>query len=76
VRERIATMTGYFQSRGISDVAAAHEQAVIALGNAVRRQALIMGFSDAFAVLGVMLILAAGFIMLTRKGQASGAGAH
>jgi DHA2 family multidrug resistance protein len=76
VRDRIAAMTGYFQSRGVSDVAAAHNQAVIALGHAVRRQALIMGFSDAFAVLGVMLILAAGFIMLTRKGQASGAGAH
>jgi DHA2 family multidrug resistance protein len=76
VRDRIAAMTGYFQSRGISDAAAAHEQAVIALGNAVRRQALIMGFSDAFAVLGVMLILAACFIMFTRKGQASGAGAH
>jgi DHA2 family multidrug resistance protein len=76
VRERIAAMTSYFQSRGISDVAAAHEQAVIALGNAVRRQSLIMGFGDAFAVLGVMLILAACFIMFTRKGQASGAGAH
>jgi DHA2 family multidrug resistance protein len=76
VRERIAAMTSYFQARGISDVAAAHEQAVIALGNTVRRQSLIMGFSDAFAVLGVMLILAACFIMFTRKGQASGAGAH
>jgi DHA2 family multidrug resistance protein len=69
-------MTSYFQSHGISDVAAAHEQAVIALGKAVRRQALIMGFSDAFAVLGVMLILAAIFIMFTRRGQASAAGAH
>jgi DHA2 family multidrug resistance protein len=76
VRDRLAAMTSYFESRGISDVAAAHEQAVIALGNAVRRQALIMSFSDAFAVLGVMLILAACFIMLTRKGQASAAGAH
>jgi DHA2 family multidrug resistance protein len=76
VRDRIAAMTGYFQSRGMSDAAAAHEQAVIALGNAVRRQALIMGFSDAFAVLGVMLILAAGFILFTRKGQPNGAGAH
>ena len=76
VRDRIAVMTNYFQSRGVSDVAAAHEQAVIALGKAVRRQALIMGFSDAFAVLGIMLILAACFIMFTRKGPANSAGAH
>ena len=42
----------------------------------MRRQALIMGYSDAFALLGVTLILAACVILLTRKGQASGAGAH
>jgi DHA2 family multidrug resistance protein len=76
VRDRLAVMTNYFESRGISDPAAAHGQAIIALGNAVKRQALIMGFSDAFAVLGAMLMLAVLFIMFTRKGQASGAGAH
>jgi len=76
VRDRLALMTSYFQSRGISDPSAAHEQAIISLGQAVRRQALIMGYSDAFAVLGVMLILAACFVMFTRKGQADGAGAH
>ena len=76
VRDRIDLMTKYFMSRGISDPAAAHGQAIVALGQLVRRQSLIMGYSDAFAVLGGMLILAAGFILLTRKGQASGAGAH
>jgi DHA2 family multidrug resistance protein len=76
VRDRIDFMTKYFMSRGISDPSAAHEQAVIALGQAIKRQALIMGYSDAFAVLGSMLMLAAFFILLTRKGQASGAGAH
>jgi DHA2 family multidrug resistance protein len=76
VRERIETMTNYFTARGITDPAAAHGQAIIALGQTIRRQALIMGYSDAFAVLGSMLILAAAFIVFTRKGQASGAGAH
>ena len=76
VRDRINVMTNYFQSRGISDPSVAHGQAIIALGQAVRRQALIMGFSDAFAVLGFMLMLAACFILFTRKGAASGAGAH
>jgi DHA2 family multidrug resistance protein len=50
---------------------------VVALGNAVKRQALVMGFSDTFAVIGVVLALAAIAILLTRKVQsAAGAGAH
>jgi DHA2 family multidrug resistance protein len=76
VRDRIDLLTKYFMSRGISDPAAAQGQAIAALGQTVRRQALIMGYGDAFAVLGVMLILAACLIMFTRRGQASGAGAH
>src|SRR6201995_1689786 len=38
VRTRLAQMTDYFMAHGISDPAAAHQQAVIALGNAVKRQ--------------------------------------
>jgi DHA2 family multidrug resistance protein len=76
VRDRLDVMTRYFMSRGISDPSTAHGQAVIALGQTVKRQALIMGYSDAFAVLGVVLMLAAGIILLTKRGQASGAGAH
>ena len=76
VRDRIELMTKYFESRGITDPVAAHAQSVIALGQTIRRQALIMGYSDAFALLGSLLILAACFIMFTRRGQASGAGAH
>src|SRR5947208_16130275 len=59
VRSRIAQMTDFFLSHGVSDPAAAHQQAVIALGNAVKRQALVLGFSDTFAVIGVVLVLAA-----------------
>jgi MFS transporter, DHA2 family, multidrug resistance protein len=76
VRDRIEVMTQYFQARGISDPATAHGQAIVALGQAVRRQALIMGFSDSFALLGIVLMVAAGFILFTRKGPASAAGAH
>jgi DHA2 family multidrug resistance protein len=76
VRDRLDLMTRYFEARGITDPAAAHEQAIVALGQTIRRQALVMGYSDAFAVLGGMLVLAALFILFTRKGQASGAGAH
>jgi LPXTG-motif cell wall-anchored protein len=36
----------------------------------------IMGYSDTFAVLGGLLLLAAALILFTRKAQASGPGGH
>ena len=74
VRSRLAQMTNYFMAHGMPDQAAASHQAVVALGNAVKRQALVMGFSDTFAVLGVVLAIAAVAILLTRKVQAAGGG--
>lgn len=47
-----------------------------ALGNIVREQAMIMAYADTFAVLGVLLLLAAGLLLFTQRGQASGAVAH
>jgi len=77
VRDRIAEMTGYFQAHGISDPATAHHQAIIALGNAIKHQALVMGFSDTFAVIGVVLAIAALAVAFTRKAKAAGgAAAH
>jgi len=74
VRSRIAEMTNYFLSHGVSDPAAAHHQAIIALGNIVKRQALVLGYSDTFAMLGIVLILSGIAILLTKK-PASAAGA-
>ena len=76
VRNRIAQMTDYFMGHGVPDPAAAHQQAIIALGKAVKHQALVMGFSDTFAVIGAVLVLAAIAVALTRKVKATGAGAH
>jgi DHA2 family multidrug resistance protein len=76
VRTRIAQMTDYFMAHGVPDPAAAHQQAVIALGNTVKRQALVMGFSDTFAVIAAVLVLAAIAVLLTRKVKGSGAAAH
>ena len=67
VRTRIAQMTNYFLAHGVTDPAAAHQQAIVALGNAVKRQALVMGFSDTFAVIGVVLVLAAIAMLMLRK---------
>jgi len=76
VRNRIAEMTDFFMAHGVPDPAAAHQQAIIALGNSVKRQALVMGFSDTFAVLAGVLVLAAIAVLLTRRTKASGAAAH
>jgi MFS transporter, DHA2 family, multidrug resistance protein len=76
VRNRIAQMTDFFMSHGVTDPAAAHQQAIIALGNAVKRQALVMGFSDTFAVIGVVLVLAALAVTLTHKAKGTSSAAH
>src|SRR5271167_4178897 len=76
VQQRIAELTNHFIAHGVPDPAAAHQQAIIALGNAVKRQALVMGFSDTFAVIGFVLVLAATAVAFTRKVKGSGAGAH
>ena len=78
VRSRIAQLTDYFTAHGVSDPATAHHQAIVALGNLVKRQALVLGFSDSFAVLGVVLLLAGAAILLTGKpkGGAAAGGGH
>jgi DHA2 family multidrug resistance protein len=69
VRGRIAQMTDYFMAHGVPDSAAAHQQAVIALGHTVKHQALVMGFSDTFAVLDAVLVLAAIAVALPRRAK-------
>jgi MFS transporter, DHA2 family, multidrug resistance protein len=78
VRARIEQMTNFFLAHGVSDPATAHQQAIIALGNLVKQQALVMGFSDAFAVVGVVLVIAGIAIVLTGKpkGGAAAGGGH
>lgn len=76
VRQRIATMTDYFMAHGMADPASARHQAIIALGKTVKQQALVMGFSDTFAVIGIVLVLAGIALLLTSKpkGVAAGGG--
>ncbi|WP_407176098.1 DHA2 family efflux MFS transporter permease subunit [Bradyrhizobium sp. STM 3562] len=74
VRERIARLTDYFMAHGVTDAAGAHHQAIIALGKIVKRQAMVMGFSDTFAVIGIVLVLAGIAILLTGKPKGAAAG--
>jgi DHA2 family multidrug resistance protein len=76
VRDRLNGLAAYFMSHGVSDAATAQHNAIVALGNIVRRQALIMAYADTFAILGVLLLLAAGLLLFTRRMGASSAVAH
>ena len=47
------------------------------LGKTVKRQAMVSGFSDTFAVIGVMLAIAAVLLLFAKKGQpGASAAAH
>jgi DHA2 family multidrug resistance protein len=61
-------------SHGTSAPAVAQHQAIVAIGGAIRRQALIIGFSDTFAVIGALLALAAVALLFARKVAGSGGG--
>ena len=77
VQTRIDQLTSYFMAHGVTDHAKATSQAIVTLGRIVKRQALILGFSDTFFVIGVLLAIAAVTILLTKKaGGGAGAGAH
>jgi DHA2 family multidrug resistance protein len=77
VRTRIADSTAYFMAHGVTDPVAAQHQAVVALGQIVRRQALVMAFGDTFAVIGVVLAVGAVALLFAKKAKAgAGSGAH
>lgn len=76
-RDRIARMTAYFMSHGISDQAVATHKAVVAIALKVRKQANIMAFSDTFYLLGVALVIAlVATLLLKKPSHLSGGGAH
>jgi DHA2 family multidrug resistance protein len=77
VRQRIEELTQYFMAHGVTDPALAQHQAIVAIGARVHQQALIMGFSDTFAVIGVLLSIAAVALLFAGKVKAAaGGGAH
>ena len=70
-RQRITELTNYFLTHGVADLGQAKHQAIVAIGRAVRRQATIMAYSDAFAVLGAALVVALLLSMLLKKHAAT-----
>jgi DHA2 family multidrug resistance protein len=77
LRTRIAELTRYFLSRGISDEARARHEAIVAIGRVVKRQASILGYADTFFLLGIALMLAlVATICLRKPDRLSAGGAH
>ena len=72
VRERISELTNYFMAHGVSDAAVAQHKAIVIIGNIVRRQALVLGFADTFAVIGIVLAIAAVALLFARKTTGTG----
>ena len=75
-RNRLTEFQSYFMMHGYPDPAAAMHRAIIAVGQAVRAQATIMGYADSFALIGVVLLTALFAVALLRKGSAAGGAAH
>lgn len=46
---------------------AVQHKAIVALGNIVRKQALIMGYADPSVALAVLLVVAAAALLLTKR---------
>lgn len=57
-RNRLQELQAYFVAHGVADSATAHHEAVIAVGRIIRQQATIMGYSDAFYLMGAALLIA------------------
>jgi DHA2 family multidrug resistance protein len=75
-RDRLADLQRYFMAHGYPDPAGAMHRAIIAVGNTIRAQATFMGLSDAFALIGVVLIVAVAAVALMRKGATASGAAH
>ncbi|MGB9164014.1 MAG: MDR family MFS transporter [Rhodomicrobium sp.] len=76
VRQRIEALTNYFMAHGAPDQATAQHQAIVAIGKLVKRESFVLAFSDTFAVIGVVLVIAAIVLLFARRGQAGAAAAH
>jgi DHA2 family multidrug resistance protein len=75
---RLQMMQRYFEAHGMSDPAAARHEAIIAIGRAVQGQAYYLAYGDAFALLGMGMVVAVLATCCLRKQppSAGAPGAH
>jgi DHA2 family multidrug resistance protein len=75
-RARLASLQQYFMAHGYPDPAGAMHRAIIAVGSSIRAEATIMGYADAFALIGAVLLVAVVAVALLRKGTSAAGAAH
>jgi DHA2 family multidrug resistance protein len=75
-RDRLTDLQRYFMAHGYPDPAGAMHRAIIAVGQTIRAQATMMGYADAFALIGILLLVAVLAVTMLRKGAAAGGAAH
>ena len=75
-RERLDALQQFFISRGMTDPQDAWRQAVAAVGKIIHSQATLMGYADAFGLIGVILVIATVSVALLKKGVATSGAAH
>jgi DHA2 family multidrug resistance protein len=75
-QQRIDQLTQAFMSKGI-DPATAHNQAIAAIDNIIRREAFVMAFNDGFRLVGIALLVSAITLLFCKKVRpGAGAAAH
>ncbi len=76
-RERLNLLQHYFETHGISGSQAARHEAIIMIGRTIQSQAYFLAYGDAFALLGVGMVVATVATLFLRKPDGPAApGAH
>lgn len=75
-QQRIDQLTQSFMSKG-ADFATAHDQAIKAIDNIIRREAYVMAYNDGFYFIAIALLVSGLALLFTKKVKAgAGAAAH
>jgi MFS transporter, DHA2 family, multidrug resistance protein len=76
-RQRLSMLQHYFLGHGTADPALAWHDSIVAVGRGIRAQAFLLGYSDAFFLLGLALVLGvAATLFLKKSNSLSSGGAH
>jgi DHA2 family multidrug resistance protein len=75
-RIRLSALQQHFMAAGNPNASGALHSAVIAIGEAIRAQATIMGYADCFALLGAVGLLSVIAVAFLRRGAGTGTAAH
>jgi DHA2 family multidrug resistance protein len=75
-RQRIAELQSHFMASGHSDAVTTWHDAVLQIGRTIRAQSYLLAYSDAFYLMGAVLLLAMATTFAMRKTTGGGAGAH